>query len=74
MSSSDLTPLASQGSRVGPVFSTKGQYAFVKVSNGDRKRAVVNMTGMTLVDYADRSEYPEGPYRRSRCTQERVMF
>ncbi|KAJ7983524.1 hypothetical protein DPEC_G00377220 [Dallia pectoralis] len=60
MSSSDVTPLASQGSRVGPVFSTKGQYAFVKVSNGDRKRAVVNMTGMTLVDYADRSEYPEG--------------
>lgn len=59
MSSSDVTPLVSQGSRVGPVFCTKYQFAFVKVSNEDRKKAVVNMTSMTLVDYVDRCEYPQ---------------
>ena len=61
MSSGDVTPMVRQGSRLGPVFSTKDQCAFVKVSNDDKKRAVVNMTSMTLVDYVDRREYPEGP-------------
>lgn len=61
MSSGDVSPLVKQGSRLGPVFSTKDQCAFVKVSNDDKKRAVVNMTSMTLVDYVDRDEYPEGP-------------
>ena len=61
MSSGNVSPLVKQGSRLGPVFSTKDQCAFVKVSNDDEKRAVVNMTTMTLVDYVDRREYPEGP-------------
>lgn len=63
MSSSGVTSLVSQGSRVGPVFCTKDQCAFVKVSNEDKTRAVVNMTSMTLVEYADRCEYPEGALR-----------
>lgn len=61
MSPSEIRPLVSQGSRVGPVFCQKDMCAFVKVSTQDKKRAVVNITSMTLVDYADRSEYPEGP-------------
>lgn len=63
MSSSGVTPLVSQGSGVGPVFCTKDQWAFVKVSNEDKKRAVVNMTSMTLVNYVDKCEYPEGDLR-----------
>jgi len=63
MTSTCVAPPGSQASRVGPVFCTKDQCAFVKVSSGDSKRAVVNMTSMTLVDYADKSEYPEGALR-----------
>ena len=54
------TPLVSQGSRLGPLFCVKDQCAFVKVSNKDEKRAVVNMTSMTLVEYAEKCSYPEG--------------
>lgn len=61
MTSGEVRPLVSQCSRVGPVFCKKDMCAFVKVSKEDKKRAVVNMTSMTLVDYADRSECPEGP-------------
>lgn len=61
MSPSEIRPLVSQGSRIGPVFCQKDMCAFVKVSTQDNKRAVVNITSMTLVDYADRGEYPEGP-------------
>ena len=64
MTSSSVTPLVSCSSRVGPVFCTNDQQcAFVKVSKEDAKRAVVNTTSMTLVDYADRCNYPEGPLR-----------
>lgn len=59
-SSSEVTPLVSQGSRVGPVFCMKDKCAFVKVSNTDEKRAVINMTSMTLVQYANIDECPVG--------------
>lgn len=37
MSLSCVTPFVSQGSRLGPMFCTKDQYAFVKVSHKDKK-------------------------------------
>ncbi|KAE8277998.1 hypothetical protein D5F01_LYC23933 [Larimichthys crocea] len=65
MSSNSANPDGGLGGRVGPVFCTKDQYAFVKMSKEDNKRAVVNTNTMTLVDYIDKREYPEGAPLRS---------
>ncbi|KAK2832714.1 hypothetical protein Q5P01_016603 [Channa striata] len=42
--------------RAGPLFCIKDQSVYVKTSARDAKRAVLNATSMTLVDYADSSE------------------
>ncbi|KAK2812698.1 hypothetical protein Q5P01_000999 [Channa striata] len=42
--------------RAGPLFCIKDQSVYVKTSSRDAKRAVLNATSMTLVDYADSSE------------------
>lgn len=50
--------MVSKGSRIGPVFSKSSQYVLVKLMGDDKKRAVINLTNMTLVDYVE-SGHPD---------------
>lgn len=60
MADTGIGPLVNCGSRVGPVFSKKDNCAFVKVSHLDTKRAVINTDNMTLVQYVEKADYPDG--------------
>ncbi|KAL3997042.1 hypothetical protein ACER0C_009698 [Sarotherodon galilaeus] len=54
------------GSRLGPVFATKDRRAYVKVRKDDSVRAVVDLSTMTLVDYATPEQYPDEPVQCDR--------
>lgn len=55
--------LADCESGLGPVFGTKERWAHVKVRKDDTVRAVVDLSTMTLVEYATPEEYLDGPVR-----------
>lgn len=50
----------------GPLFGIKDRCAYIKVRKDDSTRAVVDLTTMTLVDYATPEQYPVTPLRCDR--------
>lgn len=48
---------------IGPLFATKDGCAYIQVRKDDSVRAMVNLSTMTLVDYATPEHYPPGPLR-----------
>lgn len=63
MAVNGTSPLISEGARIGPVFSTNKECAFIKLSTKDNVRAVVNTNSMSLVEYAEPHNYPDGESR-----------
>lgn len=62
----DKAVAGATGSRLGPVFATKDRRAYIKVRKDDSVRAVVDLSTMTLVDYATPEQYPDEPVRCDR--------
>lgn len=62
----DEAVAGAMGSRLGPVFATKDRRAYIKVRKDDSVRAVVDLSTMTLVDYATPEQYPDEPVRCDR--------